>query len=209
VRSGADQYAFASVSDQLLTVLKFCVLALIYLFFFRVLRAVWAEITPPKEPKPAKPPKGARGRAAPVANPPEGAPRRPTVAAPAGVPVAVGAAGGAAPARAGRSSKTSRKSIPRRLVVVEPAEARGRSVDLPGDLSGELTLGRAPTCTLRVDDTFASQLHARLASDGANYVVEDLGSTNGTYLNEKKLAGAMIVQRGDRLRVGNTVLELE
>ena len=60
-----------------------------------------------------------------------------------------------------------------------------------------------------VDDTFVSQIHARVFAREGQYLVEDLGSTNGTYLNRKKVSGPMVMQRGDRLQVGNTVLELQ
>ncbi len=177
------------MSEQLLTILKFCLLALIYLFFFRVLRAVWAEITPPKV-APVPVPVPARGRAKPAKPPKRGkAPR-------GGVPK------GAAPARAPRAPVPPPVG---RLVVVEPPEARG----LTYQLADEVSVGRAAGCQVMVEDTFVSQVHARVFRRERNYLVEDLGSTNGTYLNQKKVAGAMIMQRGDRLRVGNTVLELE
>ena len=76
-------------------------------------------------------------------------------------------------------------------------------------LGTEITVGRAPGCSVMVDDTFVSQVHARVFQREGNYLVEDLGSTNGTYLNKKKLSGTMMMHRGDRLQVGNTVLELE
>ncbi len=177
------------MSEQLLTILKFCLLALIYLFFFRVLRAVWAEITPPKA-VPLPVPVPARGRARPGKPP-----KRPK--APRG-----GAARAPAPARPPRAPM----ALPTgRLVVVDPPESRG----LTYQLADEVSVGRAAGCQVMVEDTFVSQVHARVFRREGNYLVEDLGSTNGTYLNQKKVSGAMIMQRGDRLRVGNTVLELE
>ena len=151
--------------DSLLTILKFCFLAVLYLFFLRVLRAVWAEM------------------------------RGPTPSAPA--PVA--APGRGAPARAHWGSRDGT-----RLRVVEPAEARGRSYEL-GD---ELTLGRAGGCQVTIDDTYVSQLHARLFRREGQYYVEDLGSTNGTYLNRRKVTAPIAIRKGDRLQVGKTVLEL-
>lgn len=162
------------MSVQLLTLLKFCLLALIYLFFFRVLRAVWAEITPPK-----------------VVAAPVGRTRAPKPGKPAKV---------TAPA-----ARPSRPEPTGNLVVLEPAELRGRTYSL----GAEITVGRAPGCSVMVDDTFVSQVHARVFQREGNYLVEDLGSTNGTYLNKKKLSGTMMMHRGDRLQVGNTVLELE
>jgi pSer/pThr/pTyr-binding forkhead associated (FHA) protein len=160
------------VPDQLLTILKFCLLALIYLFFLRVLRAVWAEITPPK-------PQSGRGRAATAA---------------ATVPAATG----------GRRRGRGGDAGSHQLVVIEPAALKGRSFPV----AGQLTIGRAANCQITVDDTFVSQMHARVYPYDGQTVVEDLGSTNGTYLNRNRLGGAMVMQPGDRLQVGNTVLEL-
>lgn len=174
------------MSEQLLTILKFCLLALIYLFFFRVLRAVWAELTPPKvAPVPRDRPRAPASRptAVPKSPKPKKAPRR------------------AATATAGQPHAP----LVGRLVVVDPPESRG----IAYSLDDEISIGRAPGCQVTVDDTFVSQVHARVFCREGNYLVEDLGSTNGTYLNTKKVSGAMIMQRGDRLQVGNTVLELE
>jgi pSer/pThr/pTyr-binding forkhead associated (FHA) protein len=91
------------------------------------------------------------------------------------------------------------------LVVAEPPEARGRIYDL-GDT--EVTIGRAAGCTVTVDDTFVSQLHARVFARDGQLMVEDLGSTNGTYLNRRRVTGPMVVQHGDKVQVGNTVLEV-
>jgi pSer/pThr/pTyr-binding forkhead associated (FHA) protein len=177
------------VSEQLLTILKFCLLALIYLFFFRVLRAVWAEVTPVKVPRPRD---GRDGRPAPAPPQPRRAPKPQRLEAPA------------APPKPARGSRPKNKQ-PTVLTVTDPPESRGRSYPL----TGELKLGRAATCEITVDDTYVSQVHARVYGQDGNYLVEDLGSTNGTYLNQKKVSGAMTMQQGDRLQVGNTVLELE
>jgi pSer/pThr/pTyr-binding forkhead associated (FHA) protein len=152
------------VSEQLLFILRVGLLAILYLFFFRVLRAVWAEIKPPKM------------AAGPSAN-------------------------------GSRKAKKLHQRGPKRseLLVLDPPDERGRAYPL-GD---ELTLGRAAGCTVTVDDTYVSQIHARVFAREGQYLVEDLGSTNGTYLNRKKVSGPMVMQRGDRLQVGNTVLELQ
>jgi pSer/pThr/pTyr-binding forkhead associated (FHA) protein len=158
------------VSEQLLNILKLCLLALIYLFLVRVLRAVWAEVS---------------------TSPAEGGRRtRRRTAAPA-------------PAQAAPRSRRSRGS-PTELVAVEPADSAGRRYPL-GD---EITVGRAAGCQVTVDDTYVSQLHARVFTREGQLFVEDLGSTNGTYLNRVKVAGPMVMQKGDRLQVGNTVLEV-
>ena len=164
--------------DALLTILKFCLVALLYLFFFRVLRAVWVEIHQPA-PSPARPqPAG---------------PTRPARSAPPNAPPAP-AAGGRAGARA----------APGTLKILEPPEQKGTVFPL----TEEATIGRAAGCHVRLDDTFASQLHARVFQRDGQYFVEDLGSTNGTTLNGNKVGGPAPLRRGDRLKIGGTVLEV-
>jgi pSer/pThr/pTyr-binding forkhead associated (FHA) protein len=148
------------VPEDLLTILKFVFLALMWLFFARVLRAVWAELTP------------AAATAAP------------------GAPPAAGPRGTAAPAR---------------VKVVDPPDKRGRAFDL----ADEVTIGRASGCQIALeDDKAVSQLHARLFRRDGRLYLEDLGSTNGTYLNAKKVGGPVALARGDRVQVGRTVLEV-
>ena len=92
-----------------------------------------------------------------------------------------------------------------RLKVVEPAGQRGTTYQL-GD---EFTVGRATTCQLPLpDDSYASQLHARFFRRDGRLWLEDLGSTNGTYLNTKPVAEPVALRRGDRVQIGRTVLEV-
>ena len=162
------------MSEQLLTVLKLCLLVLLYLFFFRVLRSVWVEINGPKV---------ARRHAVPAAAGP--GPIGPATAAP------------------GKARKAKRTTVTH-LTIVEPQEQRGRTYPL----ADELTVGRAAGCQVVVDDTYASQIHARVFARDGQLLVEDLGSTNGTLLNKKKVTGPTVMRRGDRLQVGSTVMEL-
>ena len=91
------------------------------------------------------------------------------------------------------------------LIVVEPADQRGRT----WPLVDEMTLGRAAGCHVAIpEDTFASQIHARIFSRDGQTWVEDLGSTNGTYVNRAKVSAATAVRRGDLVQIGNTVMEL-
>ena len=151
--------------DQLLNLLKIFLLLLLYLFFLRVLRAVWSEVTPQA----------------------------------------------AAPAPVKKHTKQTRRVSARRgggqavLRIVLPPELKGRTFPL----AEEITLGRAAGCQVTLDDTYASQLHARVFQRDGTIYVEDLGSTNGTYLNRKKVTGPMVIRRGDQLQIGNTILELE
>jgi hypothetical protein len=86
-----------------------------------------------------------------------------------------------------------------RLVVVR---ARGHEPGMIYDLDGEAVLGRGAQADIRLDDPFASSRHARLFPQGHLFVLEDLASTNGTYLNEELLDGPRPLRRGDRLRIG-------
>jgi hypothetical protein len=106
--------------------------------------------------------------------------------------------------RDARRATGTRKHGPLVLRLVAPPELKGRSFPL-GD---EVTVGRAAGCQVTIDDTYASQLHARVFLRDGQVFVEDLGSTNGTYLNRRKVTGPMQIQRGDKLQIGNTVLEL-
>jgi pSer/pThr/pTyr-binding forkhead associated (FHA) protein len=92
-----------------------------------------------------------------------------------------------------------------RLRLIEPAERRGQVFDL----GREITIGRNETCVVSLaGDSYASSLHARVFARGAEAWIEDLGSTNGTYLNERRLEGPARLKRGDQVRVGGSVLEV-
>lgn len=72
----------------------------------------------------------------------------------------------------------------------------------------EMTVGRGAGCRITLDDTFVSQIHARVFTSDEQVLVEDLGSTNGTYVNGRRITSPVVMQRSDRLQIGNTVLEL-
>jgi hypothetical protein len=80
--------------------------------------------------------------------------------------------------------------------------ARGHDDGIAYDLSGGATLGRGDV-EIRLDDPFASARHARISRQGHLVVIEDLGSTNGTYLNEQPLTGPQPLHSGDRIRIGD------
>lgn len=75
-------------------------------------------------------------------------------------------------------------------------------------MSGEITIGRAAGCTITFDDTYISQHHLRIAPDPAGVSVEDLGSTNGTYLNRQRVTSRTIASPGDQVQLGSIVMEL-
>lgn len=169
------------MTDQVLNILKFVLLGLLYLFFARVLWAVWSEVrTPSRRPMPATQ---------------RGGSQRTTAARPA--PQA---------ATSGRKGKQQARRRASRLVVLEPKSRRGLTVTI----AGEITLGREPDCTISIDDdAYVSSLHLRVFDYEGQPMVEDLGSTNGTFHNGVKLAGAKLLHPGDRLQVGTTVIEAQ
>jgi len=145
--------------------LQWLVLVLVWLFFLRVVRAVWVEVRP----------------AGPRA---ERAERR-------------------------RERREANEAIPRKralhLEVVEPADRRGAVFDV----ADELTIGRAADAGVATGyDIYSSTLHARLFRHGDQLFVEDLGSTNGTYVNSERIAQPVRLGKGDLLQVGATVFEV-
>ena len=174
------------MASPALRLLEYVFLALLYLFFLRVVRAVWVELREPRlVPMTPVPVAGTAGTSA---GPPV------TTG-----PVTGGPVTGGPPGRGGRSS-------PRKLVLVEPAQDRGSIFPL----DGELTIGRAAGCAVALPaDSFVSQVHARVFRREDEYWVEDLGSTNGTLVNGRKINGAVPVRRGDRVQIGRSVLEMQ
>jgi pSer/pThr/pTyr-binding forkhead associated (FHA) protein len=76
-------------------------------------------------------------------------------------------------------------------------------------LNGELTVGREQGAGLVVDDGGVSRLHARFVDEGGAIVVEDLGSSNGTFVNGEQISGPVELGAGDEVQVGGTVLEVQ
>ncbi|GAA3706183.1 FHA domain-containing protein [Zhihengliuella alba] len=91
-----------------------------------------------------------------------------------------------------------------RLVLIEGPQS-GTEVELA---ASPILLGRAQEATLVLVDDYASARHARLFPQGSRWFIEDLGSTNGTYLGESPLTRAQPVDPGQRIRIGKTVMEL-
>jgi len=96
------------------------------------------------------------------------------------------------------------RSQARRLVVTEGALA-GTTIGLSDTV---VTLGRADDSTLVISDDYASTRHARLVPNDGAWTLEDLGSTNGTYLSGAKVVRPTPVPIGQQIRIGKTVLEL-
>lgn len=158
-----------TIPDFLLQAWKFVLLGFMYLFFLRVLRAVWANL---------------RASTAPIN-------------ASAGLGGATAASAGTRLGR--RNSKTLNQ-----LKVIEPPADKGTIYEL----ADEITIGRAQGCLVSLDDTFVSQLHARVFRKDTKVILEDLGSTNGTLCNGKKVSAPVTLKKGDRIQVGKTVMEV-
>ena len=77
------------------------------------------------------------------------------------------------------------------------------------DLFGGVSLGRSPDADIRLDDRYASGIHARVFSRSGSYYVEDMGSTNGTLLNSQDLHGEAELRPGDSIRIGDTEFTFE
>lgn len=105
----------------------------------------------------------------------------------------------AKPSRRGRGHR-----VPTTLVVTEGPLA---GTSLPLRQAGVL-IGRNPECALVLDDDYASGRHCRIYPSGETWYVEDLGSTNGTFMGREKLTAPREVGVGSSLRIGKTVLEL-
>jgi FHA domain len=149
------------VPPFVLTVLQVVLLALLYFFIWRAVRAVVLDLYGPRERR--------RTRAEPKPRP----------------------------------AKRSRGK-PTRVVVLNEKGGKVSS----HRLSDTLQIGRASTCDIRPTDNYISQLHAKISDRNGSWVVEDLGSTNGTYLNQRKVTIPTEIAPGDRIRVGKTVLEV-
>jgi pSer/pThr/pTyr-binding forkhead associated (FHA) protein len=174
------------MTDQILNILKFALLGLLYLFFGRVLWAVWSEVRTPKQHAVHAAPAQQRRDTAPTAQQ-----KRP---------------GQQRPAQKPRKAQKGRSGRVGRLVILEPRARRGTTVAM----SGEITLGRDPSCSFTIDDdSFISQLHFRIYDYEGQPMLEDLGSTNGTFHNGNKIMGSKLLHPGDRIQVGTTVIEAQ
>lgn len=160
--------------NAVLHVMQWGVIALIFLFFLRVIRAVWVEMSPATIRKPRWQKRQER-REERAASQPAAAPKEP------------------------------RRRRQLYLKVVQPPSHAGRSYDL----DDELTIGRSPGCGVAMpEDIYTSTLHARLFRNNGQLWVEDLGSTNGTYVNSEQIAKAVRLGKGDMLQIGSTVFEV-
>jgi pSer/pThr/pTyr-binding forkhead associated (FHA) protein len=131
--------------------------------------------------------------------------RRGTAAAPAAKPVTPappvpGVADG------GRGAPFPKREVMPRRLVVTAGPLRGTTLPLG---SSAILIGRAPSCTLVLDDDYSSSRHARVFPQDGEWWVEDLGSTNGTFLGRDKVEQPTPVRAGAQIKVGQSILELQ
>lgn len=111
----------------------------------------------------------------------------------------------AKPAKPVKPSRRQRSNAPTRLVISEGANA-GMSVPLSAQ---PILLGRGADASIRLDDDYVSTRHARFVPHGDEWYIEDLGSTNGTYIGSQRITSPMVVAPGVQVRLGKTTAELK
>ena len=159
--------------DAVLRVMQWSVIVLIFIFFLRVIRAVWVEMSPAtiRKPRWQKRQERREERAA----------------------------------MRGAEEPKQRRRKQLHLTVVQPPDQSGQSYDL----DDELTIGRSPGCGVAMpQDIYTSTLHARLFRRNDQLWIEDLGSTNGTFVNSEQITQAVRLGKGDLLQIGSTVFEV-
>lgn len=107
--------------------------------------------------------------------------------------------------KAAKAKPTKRpRGAPTHITITEGANS-GETISLD---HAPLLIGRGSDAAIRLDDDYVSTRHARIASSGEQWFVEDLGSTNGTYIGSSRLTQPTTIQLGTQIRIGKSTLEL-
>ena len=96
-----------------------------------------------------------------------------------------------------------RRGSPTHVAVVE-----GPNTGQTADLGAPILIGRGADAAIRLDDDYVSTRHARIAASGDQWFVEDLGSTNGTYVGSVRITQPTTITLGTKIRIGKTIVEL-
>ncbi len=191
----------ASVANAaLLRALEILVVIVIWLFFFRVIRSVWAETRYRNNDGEDDAPANRRAEYPVHSQVPVQAPLA-LQGAVHSIPN-VGSIPNAAEAGIGVGEIV--QDVIATLKVVEPKESRGRM----HKIGENFTIGRAQHCNIRTDDTYTSNVHARFYRNSGTLWVEDMHSTNGTWVNAQRVPGPVRLKHGDLVQIGGTVFEV-
>jgi len=190
-------------------------LVLLYAFVWAVVRSAGRQLSgspappppAPPAPDPARPQREPAMAAAPepaAAAPP---PRPPPVEIPEAAPLPAAAAdrSEALTDQGSGPLDLSANLDPRLVVEASPSLAVGREIPL----GGGLTIGRSEAADITISDQFVSHMHARVTRRGAYHFVVDLGSTNGTFLNDRRIESDAQLKVRDTLRIGQSILRYE
>ena len=113
------------------------------------------------------------------------------------------------PAAPGKQPKPPKAQSPRRGQPSHVAVVQGVNTGITADLAqAPILIGRGNDAAIRLDDDYVSTRHARIVSSGGQWYVEDLGSTNGTYLGSQRLTQPVTIGLGSQIRIGKTIVEL-
>ncbi len=122
------------------------------------------------------------------------------------VPEAARSTGAGTPAKASKQKKPAkqRRGAPSQVVVTAGGNS-GATADLD---RAPILIGRGTDAAIRLDDDYVSTRHARIAASGDQWYVEDLGSTNGTYIGSVRITQPTTITLGTQVRIGKTIVEL-
>ena len=167
------------MSELAVTLMRFGFLIALWLGVFAIVMVLRRDLSAPREAKPQPAARSAPGLQTPSAPPVPPQPK---------------------PRGASRGT-----TMPRKLTVVE-GELAGTVIPLG---TSPITVGRAVDSTLVLKDDYASSRHARFFPSDGQWIVEDLGSTNGTWIDRTRITGPTVLRVGAKVRVGRTTLQLQ
>lgn len=107
--------------------------------------------------------------------------------------------------KGGTKKKTQKKAVG--LEIIEPGNSYNLKKGGVIPLQGQITIGRKEENTFMLDDPYVSGKHARIYVKSGDYIIEDLGSTNGTLVNDVEINGKKYLETGDIIKIGSTVLK--
>lgn len=212
------------MSELTVTLLRLGFLALLWIFVLSAIAVLRRDLAPRRAPRGRQQSRVTSGPARPTAagaTPTASAPAAPVIAAPAPTappqptPAADTARTDASSGEAAPATQTPARAVPKRRsfkraanptrIAVTGGPQSGVELEL-GDTT--ILIGRTASATLHVDDDYTSTRHARIYGQDGAWWVEDLGSTNGTFVNDERITEPTRLAAGSVVRLGKTILEL-